>query len=88
MPDLDDLRESPTARRCGQVCVVALAALTTSGAGLLAFLNQPSGPVWLWWVVAVSAVAVAASLTGWLVASAADFTRRLLHRSKARSSNS
>mgnify|MGYP001615664144 CR=1 FL=1 len=67
--------ENPTARRFSQVCVVSLAALISSGTGLLAYLHQDSGPVWLKALVLLSAVMVALSFCGWLIASLTAYAR-------------
>jgi len=67
--------ENAVARRFSQVCIVSLAALVTSGAGLLAYLHNDPGPPWLRSMVLASAVMVAVSFTGWLIASLAAFAR-------------
>lgn len=80
MPHFHELHQSPAARRFGQIGIVALAALGTSAAGLLAYINQPYGPSWLRWVVLASAVVVIVSLTGWLIATITELARRRLNR--------
>ncbi|TDU25870.1 hypothetical protein DFR24_4315 [Panacagrimonas perspica] len=67
--------ENAAARRFSQVCFISLAALLTSGAGLLAYLHSDPGPPWLRSMVLASAVMVAVSFTGWLIASIAAFAR-------------
>lgn len=67
--------ETPVARRFSQVCVVSLAALISSGTGLLAYVNQDAGPAWLKAIVLVSAVMVGLSFGGWLIASLAAYAR-------------
>lgn len=67
--------ENTVARRFSQVCIISLAALITSGAGLLAYLNDAPGPPWLRSMVLASAIMVAVSFTGWLIASLAAFAR-------------
>lgn len=71
MPAALHAHDSPTARRFSQVCIISLAALITSGTGLLAYLNHDPGPGWLRSVVLASAVMVAVSFSGWLLASLA-----------------
>ena len=66
--------ESPVARRFSQVCVISLAALITSGTGLLAYLGDDPGPGWLRSVVLASATMVAVSFAGWLFASVASLS--------------
>lgn len=75
MPAQLQRHENAAARRFSQVCIVSLAALITSGTGLLAYLNQDPGPAWLRATVIASAVMVAVSFCGWLVASVAAFAR-------------
>lgn len=75
MPAHMQRHENPAARRFSQVCIVSLAALITSGTGLLAYINQDPGPTWLRATVVVSAVMVGISFCGWLVASLAAFAR-------------
>lgn len=75
MPASPHRHENAAARRFSQVCIVSLAALITSGTGLLAYLNQDPGPAWLRATVLVSAVMVAVSFCGWLVASLSSFAR-------------
>lgn len=67
--------ETPMARRFSQVCVVSLAALISSGTGLLAYVNQDAGPAWLKATVLASAVMVGVSFAGWLITSLAAFAR-------------
>jgi hypothetical protein len=67
--------ENTAARRFSQVCIVSLAALITSGTGLLAYVNQDPGPTWLRATVIVSATMVGVSFCGWLIASIAAFAR-------------
>ena len=67
--------ENAMARRFSQVCIISLAALVTSGAGLLAYLHNEPGPPWLRSMVLASAIMVAVSFTGWLIASLAVFAR-------------
>ena len=67
--------ENTAARRFSQVCIVSLAALITSGTGLLAYINQDPGPGWLRATVLASAVMVGVSFCGWLVASLTAFAR-------------
>lgn len=67
--------DSPAARRFSQVCIISLAALITSGTGLLAYLNEDPGPGWLRSVVLASAVMVGVSFAGWLFASVAAMSR-------------
>lgn len=68
-------RDSPMARRFSQVCVISLAALLSSGTGLLAYLNDDPGPAWLRSVVLAAAVMVAVSFGGWLLASLGVLSR-------------
>ena len=75
MPAHLQRHENAAARRFSQVCIVSLAALITSGTGLLAYLNQDPGPAWLRAIVITSAVMVGVSFCGWLVASLAAFAR-------------
>lgn len=75
MPATLHRTESPAARRFSQVCVISLAALISSGTGLLAYVNNDPGPGWLRSVVLASAVMVAVSFTGWLLASIAAMAR-------------
>jgi hypothetical protein len=74
--------ENPAARRFSQVCIVSLAALITSGTGLLAYLNQDPGPAWLRATVLASAVMVGVSFCGWLIASIAAFARDQMSSSR------
>lgn len=67
--------ETPAARRFSQVCIISLAALISSGTGLLAYVNQDAGPGWLKTTVLASAVMVGVSFAGWLIASLAAFAR-------------
>jgi hypothetical protein len=67
--------ESPTARRFSQVCIISLAALITSGTGLLAYVHDDPGPPWLRSLVVASAVMVGVSFAGWLFSSLASFAR-------------
>lgn len=67
--------ESPMAHRFSQVCVVSLAALITSGTGLLAYVHDDPGPPWLRSVVLASAIMVGVSFAGWLFTSLAAFAR-------------
>lgn len=75
MAALQSATENPTARRFSQVCVVSLAALISSGTGLLAYIHQESGPAWLKALVLVSAAMVTLSFGGWLIASLAAYAR-------------
>lgn len=75
MPAKPQRNESAAARRFSQVCVISLAALITSGTGLLAYVDDDPGPPWLRSIVLVSAAMVAVSFGGWLVASLAAFAR-------------
>lgn len=75
MASLQIATENPTARRFSQVCVVALATLISSGTGLLAYIHQDSGPVWLKALVLVSAAVVTLSFGGWLIASLTAYAR-------------
>ena len=70
--------ESAAARRFSQVCVISLAALITSGTGLLAYVHSDPGPAWLRSMVLASAVMVGISFGGWLVTSLAAFARQQL----------
>lgn len=75
MPALHRATESPAARRFGQVCIVSLAALISSGAGLLAYVHQDASPTWLKALVLVSAIVATLSLGGWLIASLTAYAR-------------
>lgn len=87
MPDIRQTRPSIAARRLGQFGVIAMAVLGSSTTGLLAYIDQPSGPPWLTWVISASAVAVAVSLTGWLIVRLMDSVRMLLRRHRSASSS-
>ena len=67
--------ETPAARRFSQVCIISLAALITSGTGLLAYVNDDPGPPWLRSIVLASAVMVGVSFAGWLITSVTAFAR-------------
>lgn len=75
MPATLQRHESTAARRFSQVCVISLAALISSGTGLLAYLNDDPGPEWLRSVVLASAVMVGVSFAGWLISSVAAMAR-------------
>lgn len=68
-------RESPTARRFSQVCIVSLAALITSSIGLLAYGVADPAPAWLGHLVTASSVMVGVSFLGWVVASLTQLLR-------------
>ena len=70
--------ENVAARRFSQVCVISLAALITSGTGLLAYVHDDPGPPWLRSMVLASAVMVGISFAGWLVTSLAAYAREQL----------
>ena len=59
---------------------ISLAALVTSGTGLLAYVNDDPGPPWLRSMVLVSAAMVAISFVGWLVMSLAAFAHEMSTR--------
>lgn len=68
------------ARRFSHVCIISLAALVTSGTGLLAYVNDDPGPPWLRSMVLVSAAMVAISFVGWLVMSLSAFAHEMSMR--------
>jgi hypothetical protein len=82
MPAHPPRHENAAARRFSQVCIVSLAALITSGTGLLAYINQDPGPAWLRATVIASAVMVGVSFCGWLISSLAAFAREQMSSSR------
>tara|TARA_R110000787_G_scaffold57667_16_gene131606 strand:+ start:1179 stop:1436 length:258 start_codon:yes stop_codon:yes gene_type:complete len=67
--------DSPMARRLSHVFVVFLAALITSGAGLLYYGTQTPSPSWLRLIVCVSAVIAGLSFAGWVLCNFMAHTR-------------
>ncbi|MGQ0501983.1 MAG: hypothetical protein ACT4P0_05145 [Panacagrimonas sp.] len=87
MPDIRQSRPSIAAQRIGQFGVIATAVLVTSTAGLLPYIDQPPGPAWLTWIILASAMAVVASLAGWLIVRLVDSIRNAVRRQRSSPSN-
>lgn len=75
MPTQFQRHDNTVARRFSQVCIISLAALITSGLGMLAYLHDAPCPPWLKSIVLASAIMVGVSFAGWLIASLAALAR-------------
>ncbi len=62
-----DQLDSPAAQIFSQIFVIFLSCLITSGAGLLSYVGQSEGPMWLRTIVVISAVVVGLSFVGWVL---------------------
>ena len=69
------LHDSPIARRFAQVGIISLAALLTSGLGLLAYSPSDPPPEWLQFIALTAAAMTTISAAGWLIAGLAQFAR-------------